>query len=65
MGSRAAKLVSSGTVRHDGSSVYIRVDKHGRNIGILVIDATDQQFRYTIGPHPTEIGRVAMSQEER
>lgn len=56
-------LVQQGLVKHDGASVYIRVDKHGRSIGILVIDAQEERHQYTVVPHPTELGRVALYED--
>ena len=56
----AVKRVESGVLRHHGASVFFRVDKSGRNITVLVIDGTDDRFEYTIVPHPTELGRVAL-----
>jgi len=61
--SRVERLIQAGTIRHHDASIFIRVDKHGRNVGLLVVDADGERHTYTIGPHPTELGRVAMMED--
>lgn len=59
MRSRTDGLIQPGVLRFTDAAVYLRVEQHGRNVGLL-IETKEGKRHFLVQHHPARLGAVAL-----